>query len=236
MLSPLLGLVAPRSTEIDAGEPAGPVTVAPVMRRIHRGELEAERRAGGVLANRDGRANRGRNDQAAEPVGANVRLVALGDHLFEARLRAVAVENMIGAVDRGLGRAAAGKQIAVTALSIQQTEHLIEHAGGRFLRRGLAGAVDGKIQLGRRRSNRIADAGDLLEHRLLQADGGADVSDRVVETVDRGQLRAQRDGDAALRAEAGIGGRLLSRSELRLQIVELFVDVERRLDERCKIR
>src|ERR1019366_3519874 len=30
MASPLLGLVAPRSTDIAAGEPAGPVTVAPV--------------------------------------------------------------------------------------------------------------------------------------------------------------------------------------------------------------
>ena len=86
-VSPLFGLLAPRSTEMPAGEPLGPVTVAVRQRRIDRRKLEAERRAGGILAHRDDRAGGRRDHQTAEPVGAEIGLLALGDHLREARLR-----------------------------------------------------------------------------------------------------------------------------------------------------
>ncbi|HEX7565362.1 MAG TPA: hypothetical protein VF396_19265 [Bradyrhizobium sp.] len=142
---------------------------------------------------------------------------------------------MIGCVDRRLVQSASGEQIAIAALGIQQAENLIELALGRFLRRGLARAIDGKAGLRRGRLNRVADFGDLLKHRLLDADARSGIRHRVIKAFDCRQLRVQCDGNSALRPEAGISIRLLSRPELPLQIGELFVDVQRRLNERGNI-
>src|SRR6185312_16997557 len=116
-------------------------------------------------------------------------------------------------------------------------QHLVERVRGAFLRRGLPGAVDGKSALlDRPGLDRAGGGGDLLEHLLLQGDIGADAGDRVVEARESGKLRIERDGDAALRAEAAVGLRLLTAAELLLQGRQLVVDVQHRLDQRRKLR
>ena len=82
------------------------------MRDAGARKLEAERRDG-ILGNRHRGRGRRRDDQPAEPAGAEIGLLALGDELLEAGARAIAVENVVGGLDRRLIDAAAGKQIAV---------------------------------------------------------------------------------------------------------------------------
>jgi hypothetical protein len=55
----------------------------------------------------DGGAREGRNDEASKTICSEIRQLALGDNLLEPRLRPVAVENMIGRVDRRLIQPAA---------------------------------------------------------------------------------------------------------------------------------
>ena len=93
-----IGLVDPRLTEIDGGEPAGPVNGRAGQARIHARELKAERRA--ILGERHVRT-RSANGEAAETVGAEIGLLPLGDQLRQAGLRAVAVEDVVGAGDGG---------------------------------------------------------------------------------------------------------------------------------------
>ena len=103
-----------------AGEPVGPVTVAPVSDELTAASLRPNGEPAASSLTETVEPAAGRNDQTAEPVGAEVGLLALGDDLLEAGLRSVAVENMIGGVDRRLVHRAAGKQIAVAALRIEQ--------------------------------------------------------------------------------------------------------------------
>ena len=85
--------------------------------------------------------------QAAEPARALIGLLAFGNDLFEAGLRAVAVENGVGLSDRRLIHRAAGEQIVVAHLGVERGKNLIEVTRRRFLRRGLAGIVERKRAL-----------------------------------------------------------------------------------------
>src|SRR5664280_1523836 len=167
MVSPLLGLAAPRLTEIAAGEPAGPVTVAPVSDELAPASLRPN----------------------GEPAASS-----LTDTL---------VPDAAGMTRRPRPFAPS------SALRIEQAENLIELTLGGFLCRGLATAIDSINGLPRARLNVAANACDLLEHQLLQADRRPNIRDRVIKTAEGGQLCAQCNGDAALRPKARVGCRLL---------------------------
>ena len=70
--------------------------------------------------------------QAAEAVDAEIGLIAFGDELLEAGLRAIAVENVIERLDRRLVGGAAGKQIAVAGLGIEQRRAIHRARTARF--------------------------------------------------------------------------------------------------------
>jgi hypothetical protein len=80
--------------------------------------------------------------------------------------------------------------------------------------------------------DRGRDARHLRQRGLGDAEIGPDGRDRALEPADRRQLRVQPDRYAALRAEPGKGIRLLSGGELALQVLQLVVDVQDRLQQR----
>ena len=83
--SPGFGLLV-TSTVMAAGEPVGPVTVAPFSAR-NPGKLHPEDRRRRLFRDADLRAGGGRNDQPAQSIRAEIGLVALGHHLLEAGAR-----------------------------------------------------------------------------------------------------------------------------------------------------
>src|SRR5690606_31200118 len=61
---------------------------------------------------------------------------------------------------------------------------------------------------------------------LRQIETDADQTDRIPIMVDRGELVAQADGQAAIEAEPGIAVGFLTGAQLHLQAVELAAHVE----------
>ena len=120
MVSPLFGFEL-RLTEIEGGVPRTACRRAGQI-GADTGELEAERRAGNVFADRYRRAYGCRNDQTAEAVGALIGLQAFGDHLRETGLRAVAVEDIRSAGNRRLVHRAAGEDVIIADLGIEQRQ------------------------------------------------------------------------------------------------------------------
>ena len=134
--SPSFGF-GPKATVMVLGEPAGCVTVAPVRVELTPASLNpnGEPATSSLIETVDPTDRR--DHQPAEPAGAEVGLVALGDHLLEAGEGTVAVEDVVGGFDRLLVRRAPREQVIVADLGVEQAEDLIELVGGARLQRRL---------------------------------------------------------------------------------------------------
>ena len=142
--SPGLGLLA-TSTVILAGEPVGPVTVAPLS--VVTPASFMPKTVGGVSsAMLTCVPAAGGNDETARAVRAEIGLVALGHHLLEAGAVAVAVEDVVERLGRRLVDRAAGEQIAVARRRVEQAEDLVELRARGALRRGLSAGVDDELR------------------------------------------------------------------------------------------
>ena len=143
IVSPLLGLVGPRSTEIAAGDPEGPVTVAPVS----VDDTALSFRPNGEPATSSATCTEVGvgvvSTTPSETVGAEIGLLPLGDHLLQPGLGGVAIEDIVDRGDRGRIDGAARKQIAVAGLHVENAEHRGQLRVRGLLADGLACAVQG---------------------------------------------------------------------------------------------
>jgi hypothetical protein len=110
--------------------------------------------------------------------------------LFEAGALPVAVENVVRCLDCGQVGRLAGKQVAVAGLRIEQREQFVEVARGRGLVGRLAVAVEVERRGERRGLDAAADRRDTAERLLCDVEADADLCDRTVVGVERGELRA----------------------------------------------
>ena len=224
--SPGFGLPV-RLTVTPAGDPVGPVTVAPLSGLTAAsfipktvGGLSSE-----MLTCAPAAGGMTRRPSPFAPRSAWLRSVIT---CLKPALRAVAVHDVIERIGRRRIGGAAGEQIAVARRRIEQAENLVELRGGHTLRRGLAAGVDHRS--GRCRGlHAAAEIGDARQRGLLQAGAHVDLRNGVRIAAHRGELRAQADREPAIGPEPRIGGRFLSRPELTLQIVELGAHVAERL-------
>src|SRR5262249_30532550 len=173
-----------------------------------------------IVADRHGAAGRRRNEQPPEAARSEIRLSALGDDLFEPRLRAVAVENLIGRGDRRLVCGAPGEEITASGLRIERGENGVELRDGGALSNRLSAAVQRES---RRRGDPLQDrAGDAAYFRqrvLRLADVGAGNRDGIAVAVERRKLGLEPDAQPRLQAQPGIVLRLLPGAELPRQLV-----------------
>src|SRR6476646_7928563 len=211
-VSPALGTPVSEMPS-EAGAPVGPLTVALAMVELTDASLRPK------------------------TVASSVRLseVALGDELLEAGARAVAVEDAIDGFHRRLVGGAAGKQVAVAGLRVEQAEQFVERGLRGQLRRRGAAAVGAVARCRHGRFDRTAEGGHAAERGLRQADAGEHGVDGVVVAADGGKLGIEADGDAAVEPEAGIAVGFLAGAELALQLVELRAHAHQLLDGNARL-
>ena len=115
-----------RSTVIAGGEPAGPVAVELASAELMQAQLKPNAEGTTSSARLTEVAVGAEIDHAAKPAGAQIRLPALVDDLFETCTRAVAVHDLLEAGHGRLIGRPPGKDVAVANLGIQQTEYLAQ--------------------------------------------------------------------------------------------------------------
>jgi hypothetical protein len=146
----------------------------------------------------------------------------------------VAIQDQVEVLRRRLVGRAAGEQIAVAGLAVQQRQHLVELRHRRALRHRLPGVVDREGRGIRRRLHGAADFRDVGQRARRQVDAHADVLRRIGIAGDQVDLVAQADGETAIRAEPRIGRGELTGAELPLQVVEPVARVAERGDEQVR--
>src|SRR5262249_60821920 len=113
------------------------------------------------------------------------------------------------------------EHVSVAGLSVEQRQYLIEITCGRLLRRRLPVVVEReRILLVDRMLDRGAGVAELRQHRLRQRQRRADARGGRAVAVERGELRAERQGDTRLGAEPGIGLRRLPGAKLQAQLAQ----------------
>src|SRR6201996_6888347 len=109
-----------------------------------------------------------------QSAGAEIGLLPLSDHLRQSRLRTVAVEDVGRAGHRWLVRGAAGKNIIVSDLRVEQRQDVAELGCRDGLRCRLAAGVEREAALlADGLLERTTGAVELAQHRLRDAQRGS---------------------------------------------------------------
>ena len=221
ILSPSFGLTAPRSMVAAGGVPVGCVTVAPVSEDCTDSSFSPnDEPSSATLVTVVVRRWR-RHGEAPHVADALIRLPALVDQLREAGLRRGAVEHDVGGDGRRRIGGAAGKQIAVAGLAVEQRDRVCERRLRRDLAGGLAVVVEHEGRRGRGFLDLRADVGKSLQRQIGDVEPRVDVVRGVRKRIDGVDLRAQAEREAAIGALPGIGRRDFAARKLRRQIIEL---------------
>ncbi len=228
MVSPSFGL-AVKSTDAAAGEPAGPVTVAPVIVVETLASLKPKGETASSATCTEVAVGAVIDEPAETARAAEIGLLALVDHLLEAGARAVAVHDVIEGVNRRLVGGTAREQVAIAGLGIEQAQKLVRPPNRpsiaqwsiRCSRRSPPGPWRSCTVI-----RNIPDACSALCASFIRKPTLVMVSSNASE---RGRLRAQADREAAIETHARIGVGLLAGAELALQVVELGAHVDQRL-------
>ena len=156
----------------------------------------------------------------SETADAEIGLLTFRDHLGQAGLGAIAVENVRSAGDGRLVRRAARENVVVANLRIEERQDIVELDCGRGLGRRLAVVVELECTLLIDRLHRRASGrAELSEHRLRNAQCGAHRRRGVAIAGESRKLRVERQGYAGLRLQAGISLRCLSARQFLTQRV-----------------
>ena len=189
------------------------------QRRGDRAELQSERRTVFGETGNGRRQRRRRDGEVRHVADALVGLAAFVDQLLQSRLRPNAIEHDVGRHRRSRVGGAAGKQIAIARLAVEQRHRV----GERSLRRDLPGGLTAVVEHDRRRAgrafDRLADIDHSLQRQVDDVEPRIDVGCGVLESVDAADLGAQAEREAAIGALPGVGRRDPAACKLLGQII-----------------